>query len=396
MHNKKRKICVITGTRAEYGLLQPIMQVIKDDPVFELQVVATGMHLSPEFGLTYKTIEKDGFKINEKIEMLLSSDTSIGVAKAMGLATISMSEMLDRLKPEFIMVLGDRFELLAVTQAALVSRVPVIHLVGGDVTEGAFDEAIRHSITKMSHLHFVTNKESQKRVRQLGENPENIFLVGNPGLDHLNNIKLMTKNELEKSLDYSFRKRNILVTFHSVTLDEKSSMDSFEELLIALDSFGDEVGIIFTKPNSDTEGRKIIKRLDKFSQSRINCVVHTSLGQLRYLSAASLVDVVVGNSSSGILEVPSLKTPPVNIGDRQKGRPRADSVIDCKPNSVIIKKSIKKAFKMNCNNTINPYGDGRTAPRVLKVLKKINSSKGLIKKHFFDIDFKEEFLIKEV
>lgn len=385
--NTKRKICVVTGTRAEYGLLQPIMQAIKEDQVLELQLVVTGMHLSPEFGLTYKTIEDDDFEISEKIEILLSSDTSIGVAKAIGLATISFSETLDRLKPDFIMVLGDRFELLAVAQVALVSRIPIVHLAGGDVTEGAFDEAIRHSITKMSQLHFVTNKESEKRVHQLGEDPENIHLVGNPGLDHLNSLKLMEKNELEKSLRYSFKSQNILVTFHSVTLDNAPAVNSFSALLEALDSLGEDIGIIFTRPNSDTEGRQLIKMLDEYVEDRSNCIAYTSLGQLRYLSTVALVDVVVGNSSSGILEVPSLKTATVNIGDRQKGRLRADSIIDCEPITENIKESIQQAFKLDCSTVVNPYGDGNTTERVLKVLREINHPERLIKKHFYDIDF---------
>ena len=385
--NTKRKICVVTGTRAEYGLLQPIMQAIKEDQVLELQLVVTGMHLSPEFGLTYKTIEDDDFEISEKIEILLSSDTSIGVAKAIGLATISFSETLDRLKPDFIMVLGDRFELLAVAQVALVSRIPIVHLAGGDVTEGAFDEAIRHSITKMSQLHFVTNKESEKRVHQLGEDPENIHLVGNPGLDHLNSLKLMEKNELEKSLRYSFKSKNILVTFHSVTLDNAPAVNSFSALLEALDSLGEDIGIIFTRPNADTEGRQLIKMLDEYVEDRSNCIAYTSLGQLRYLSTVALVDVVVGNSSSGILEVPSLKTATVNIGDRQKGRLRADSIIDCEPITENIKESIQQAFKLDCSTVVNPYGDGNTTERVLKVLREINHPERLIKKHFYDIDF---------
>jgi UDP-hydrolysing UDP-N-acetyl-D-glucosamine 2-epimerase len=385
--NPKRKICVITGTRAEYGLLQPVMQAIKEDQVLELQLIVTGMHLSPEFGLTYKIIEEDDFEISEKIEILLSSDSSIGVAKAIGLATISFSEALDRLNPDFIMLLGDRFELLAVAQAALVSRIPIVHLVGGDVTEGAFDEAIRHSITKMSQLHFVTNKESEKRVHQLGEDPENIHLVGNPGLDHLNSLKLMEKNELEKSLGYSFKNKNILVTFHPVTLDNTPSVNSFAALLEALDILGENIGIIFTRPNSDTGGRQLIKMLDEYVEDRVNCIVYTSLGQLRYLSTVALVDVVVGNSSSGILEVPSLKTPTVNIGDRQKGRLRADSIIDCEPIAENINESIQQAFKLDCSTVVNPYGDGNTTQRILKVLREINHPEKLIKKHFYDVDF---------
>lgn len=385
--NNKLKICIVTGTRAEYGLLQPVMQAIKDDISLELQVVVTGMHLSPEFGLTYKVIEKDGFEITEKVEILLSSDSSVGIAKAIGLCTISFAEVLDRLNPDFMMLLGDRFELLAAAQAALVSRIPIAHLSGGDVTEGAFDEAIRHSITKMSHLHFVTNKDSVKRVQQLGENPDHIYLVGNPGLDHLRKLKLMSKGTLERSLGFKFREKNILVTYHPVTLDDIPSQDSFIELLNALSSFDNSVGIIFTKPNADTDGRALIKLLESYSKERSNWKVYTSLGQLRYLSASSIVDVVVGNSSSGILEVPSLKTPTVNIGDRQKGRIQAESVINCQPKSTEIISAIIKSFSMDCSNIYNPYGDGKTAQRVVDCLKTFQSPKVLIKKHFFDVNF---------
>jgi len=382
-----RKICVITGTRAEYGLLQPIMNEINNDKDFELQLIVTGMHLSPEFGSTYRSIEDDGFVISEKIEILLSSDTSIGVSKAMGLATISFSEALNRLNPDFIMLLGDRFELLAAAQAALVSRIPIIHIAGGDVTEGAFDEAIRHSITKMSHLHFVTNEDSKKRVIQLGEIPENVFLVGNPGLDQLRQLKLLNKDEIQKRLKFKLRKKNVLVTFHPATLDDISSKKSFKELLSALSSLDENIGIIFTKPNADTEGRVLIQMLDDFVKNKSNCVVHTSLGQLLYLSTISIIDVVIGNSSSGLLEVPSLKKPTVNVGDRQKGRIQADSVISCAPEVAEINIAILKAFELDCSKAINPYGDGRSSKRVIDILKIAPSPQKLIKKRFHDIDF---------
>ncbi len=381
-----RKICVVTGTRAEYGLLYWVMKAVDLDPDLELQLVVTGMHLSPEFGLTYKVIEEDGFVIAEKVEMLLSSDTAVGVTKAMGLATIAFADVLQRLQPDFMMVLGDRFELLAVAQAALIAKIPIAHLIGGDVTEGAFDEAIRHSITKMSHLHFVTNEESGKRVRQLGENPNYIYVVGNPGLDHLEHTTLMSKAQLQENLDFEFKKRNILVTFHPVTLDSIPSNRAFEELLAALHELGPDVGVLFTRPNADTEGRKLIAMVDDFVVSHANAVVHTSLGQLRYLSAVAKVDAVVGNSSSGLLEVPSLKTPTVNIGERQKGRLRASSVIDCRPDAEQITTAIRKAFELDCTTTMNPYGDGKTAPRIVKTLKAIGSPSSLIKKHFFDLE----------
>jgi len=384
---KTRKVCVVTGTRAEYGLLQYVLQAINDDPDLELQLIATGMHLSPEFGLTYKVIENDGFTITEKVEILLSSDTAVGVSKSIGLGTIAFADVYERLEPDFLMVLGDRFELLAAAQAALIARIPIVHLVGGDVTEGAFDEAIRHSITKMAHLHFTTNEESAKRVRQLGENPEYIFVAGNPGLDHLNHIEFMSKSELQDDLRFEYKEKNILVTFHPVTLDNISSDIAFDELLIALHELGQNVGIIFTRPNADTMGRKLIKMIDNFVAEHDNSAVYTSLGQLRYLSMASTMDAVVGNSSSGLLEIPSLKKPTVNIGDRQRGRLRASSVIECKPDAKQIFSAIKSAFELDCTDTINPYGDGKTALRIIKVLKSIRSPSSLIKKHFFDIDF---------
>lgn len=384
---KTKKICVVTGTRAEYGLLFWVMKEIERNPKLELQLVVTGMHLSPEFGLTYKAIEEDGFSIKDKVEMLLSSDTAVGVTKSMGLGTIAFADVYDRLRPDYLMVLGDRFELLAAAQAALIARIPIIHLVGGDVTEGAFDEAIRHSITKMAHLHFVTNEDSGKRVRQLGENPKNIYIVGNPGLDHLRHLKLMNRKELEDNLGFTFKKRNVLVTFHSVTLDNIPSEIAFEQLLIALHELGSDVGILFTRPNADTASRILINMIDEFVAEHNNSVVHTSLGQKHYLSSVSEVDAVVGNSSSGLLEVPSLKTPTVNIGNRQKGRLKASSVIDSEPEAQKILAAIKEAFDLNCSGTINPYGDGKTAPRVSKIISEIESPLSLVKKHFFDISF---------
>ena len=384
---KLLKICVVTGTRAEYGLLQWVMQAIQDDSDLELQLIVTGMHLSPEFGLTYKTIEQDGFKIDQKLEILLSSDTDVGVSKSVGIATVGFAENFDRLKPDYVMLLGDRFELLAAAQAALFARIPIAHLIGGDVTEGAFDEAIRHSITKMSHLHFVTNLDSGKRVEQLGEDPKRIFVVGNPGLEHLHKTAFLDRDKLSDLLNFEFRKRNILVTFHPVTLDDIPSQNSFEELLLALKELDQNTGIIFTKPNADTDGRALIARLDQFVKNNSNASVYTSLGQLKYLSTVKVVDAVVGNSSSGILEVPSLGTPTVNIGDRQKGRLRASSVIDCKAMAVDIRNAIEKAMLVDCSNVINPYGDGHTAMKIIELIKSIPNPKSLVKKEFHNLEF---------
>ncbi|MCL6479865.1 MAG: UDP-N-acetylglucosamine 2-epimerase (hydrolyzing) [Peptococcaceae bacterium] len=382
----RRKICVVTGSRAEYGLLSCLMRHIKDDPEMELQVIATGMHLSPEFGLTYQKIEADGFNINETVEMLLSSDSPVGIAKSIGLGIIGFADAFNRLKPDILVVLGDRFEVFAAVQAAMVARIPVAHIAGGDVTEGAYDEAIRHSITKMSHLHFVTNKMAAKRVRQMGENPEHIYNVGSPGIDQIKRLKLLGRQELEREIGFKLREKNLLITFHPVTLDPVPSAVQFGELLRALDSLGDYVGLIFTKPNADNEGRILTRMIDDYIKTRHHAKAYTSLGQLLYLSAVSHVDAVVGNSSSGLYEVPSFKKPTVDIGDRQKGRIRASSVINCPPNSGDILEAINKAFKMDCSGVINPYGDGNSSQRIVKILKESPDFRSLLKKSFFEVD----------
>ncbi|KJS66610.1 MAG: UDP-N-acetylglucosamine 2-epimerase [Peptococcaceae bacterium BICA1-7] len=381
----KRKVCVITGSRAEYGLLYWIMKETQKAPELEMQVVVTGMHLSPEFGLTFKVIEDDGFIINEKVEMLLSSDTTVGVAKSIGLAIIGFADAFDRLKPDIIVVLGDRFEVLAAVQAALVAKIPVAHIAGGDTTEGAFDEAIRHSITKMSHLHFVTNGIAAQRVCRMGENPEHVFNFGSPGIDMIKRLKLLERNVLEQKLDFKFRDKNLLVTFHPVTLDIQPTDHQLKELLAALDSLGFDVGIIFTKPNADNDGRRLINMIDEYVYTRPNTKAYTSLGQLLYLSTVAQVDAVVGNSSSGLYEVPSFKKPTVDIGDRQKGRLKAPSVISCRSESGAIFEAVKKAFKMDCSGTINPYGDGDSSVRIVGIIKDLPDFKSLLKKRFFEV-----------
>lgn len=383
----KFKICVVTGTRAEYGLLYWVLKEIQQDPNLELQLIVTGMHLSPEFGLTYKTIEEDGFTIDAKVEMLLSSDTPVGIAKSIGLGVIGFADALSRLNPDIMVLPGDRYEILAAAQAALVARVPVAHIAGGDVTEGAFDEAIRHSITKMAHLHFTSNEQSARRIRQLGENPDHIFWVGSPGLDHLRRLTLLTREELEQSLNFRLKSRNLLITFHPVTLEQKSASDQFKELLIALDFLGPTVGLVFTMPNADTDGRILMEMITTFVATHSNATAHTSLGQLRYLSAISHVDAVVGNSSSGLYEAPSFKKPTVNIGDRQKGRLQASSVINCPPDAEAIFSAISSAFSLDCTSVVNPYGDGKSAPRIVSVLKQIGDPTLLLKKHFHEVIF---------
>jgi len=381
-----RKICVVTGSRAEYGLLYWVMKEIQDDPDLVLQIIATGMHLSHEFGLTYQIIEQDGFTVDAKVEMLLSSDSPSGVAKSVGIGIIGFADALKYLKPDIIVLLGDRFEILAAAQTALVARIPIAHIAGGDVTEGAFDDAIRHSLTKMSHLHFVTNETAAKRVRQLGENPEHVFNFGSPGIDQINRLSLLNREKLEQILDFKFREKNLLITFHPVTLDSKPSAGQFTKLLKACDSLDTQVGLIFTKPNADPEGRMIIKLIDDFVATRTHAKAYTSMGQLNYLSTIAQVDAVVGNSSSGLYEVPSFKKPTVNIGDRQKGRIQASSVINCEPEASSIAQAIREALTKDCSGSVNPYGDGNASFKIVAVLKEIKDFKTLLKKHFFNME----------
>lgn len=382
----KRSVCVVTGSRAEYGLLQGVMKGIQEDDALELQVIATGMHLSPEFGLTWRTIEEDGFRIDAKVEMLLSSDSPVGIAKSIGLGVGGCAEALDRLRPDVVLLLGDRFEILAAAQAALVARIPVAHIAGGDTTEGAFDEAIRHSITKMAHIHLVTNEGAARRVRQLGEDPEQIHVVGSPGIDQIRRLKLVSREELAADLGFEFRNRNLLVTFHPVTLESAPAAQQFQELLDGLDRLGTDVGVIFTKPNADTDGRVIIGMIEEFVATRPHAKGYTSLGQLRYLSAMAQVDAVVGNSSSGLYEAPSLKKPTVNIGDRQKGRLQADSVLNCGVSAGEIAATIREAMTHDCSATVNPYGDGNSSERIVKLLREVRDPKELLKKHFYEVN----------
>jgi GDP/UDP-N,N'-diacetylbacillosamine 2-epimerase (hydrolysing) len=382
-----RKICVITGTRAEYGLLRWVMQGIKDDPELTLQVVVTGMHLSPEFGLTFKEIEDDGFEINRKVEILISSDTPVGVVKSMGLGLIGFADALNELKPDLIVVLGDRFEIFAAASAALVSCIPIAHLHGGETTEGAFDEALRHSITKMAHLHFVAAKEYRQRVIQLGEQPEKVFLVGGMGIDNIQRLKLLNRTELEASIDFKFGNKNLLITFHPVTLENETASDQMAELLEVLSGLTD-TNLIFTMPNADTHGRTLIKMVENFVAQHPNARAFTSLGPLRYLSCVSHVDGVVGNSSSGLAEVPSFKKGTVNIGDRQRGRLLASSVINCEPTRKSIQAAIQQLysedFMKNLSGVQNPYGNGGASEQVVQTLKCI-AIEDIVKKSFYDL-----------
>lgn len=382
-----RRIAVVTGSRAEYGLLYWILRDLQDDPGFELQLIVTGMHLAPEFGMTVRQIELDGFPIHRRVEMLLSSDTPGGIARSMALGIIGMSEALEYLQPEFVLVLGDRFEILAAVQACLIHKVPVAHLAGGDVTEGAFDESIRHAITKMAHVHFVTNAQSGRRVVQMGESPSSVHVVGSPGLDHLRRTPLLDRAALETALGASLGTRNLLVTFHPVTLDPAEGAQQFEELLAALGELPLDVTLWFTRPNADTGGRALAARLDAWVADHADRArAFTSLGQLRYLSLMALVDGVVGNSSSGLYEAPSFDVATVDIGDRQAGRLAATSVIRCAPERSAVKAALQRALGPRPTGTTNPYGDGHTSRRVLDVLRDLPPPQQLLKKPFHSLE----------
>ncbi len=382
-----KKICVVTGTRAEYGLLYWLMKEIEADSELQLQLIVTGMHLSSEFGLTYKEIEKE-FKIDKKIEMLLSSDTSIGISKSMGLAQISFAEAYEELKPDMVVVLGDRYEIFSATSAAMIAKISVAHLHGGEITEGAFDESIRHSITKMSHLHFTATDEYRNRVIQLGEHPSRVFNVGGMGIESIKRLKLLSKEEFEKSIEFKLNKKNILVTFHPVTLEKSTARKQFQELLDAIDELED-TNIIFTKANSDTDGRVINQMIDEYViKNSLKSVSFISLGQLRYLSALQFIDAVVGNSSSGLAEAPSFKIGTINIGDRQKGRIKAGSVIDSASNKISILEAFDKLYSVEFQNILlniqNPYGDGCASQEIVEVLRNVNLD-NILKKSFYDL-----------
>jgi len=382
----KKKICVVTGSRAEYGLLRWVMQGIKDSKKLDLKIVVTGMHLSPEFGLSYKEIENDGFSINHKIEMLMSSDTESGISKSIGIGLIGFADVFKHIKPDMLLVLGDRFEIFSAVCAALIHRIPTAHLHGGETTEGAFDESLRHSITKMSHLHFVAAKEYRDRVIQLGENPKNVFLVGGLGIDSIKKLNLYSRTQLEKKLNLKFKKKNFLITYHPVTLDSQSSDNQISELLSAFDMV-DDVNLIFTMPNADTNNKIIVKTIKKYAKKK-NVHIFDSLGQLQYLSCIQYVDGVIGNSSSGLTEVPTFKKGTINIGDRQKGRIKADSVIDCDCNFKSIYNAIKKlysiSFQRSLKTVINPYGNGGASEKILKILHN-HSIDNILKKKFYNL-----------
>ncbi|MDI4650366.1 UDP-N-acetylglucosamine 2-epimerase [Cohnella hashimotonis] len=369
----KRKLCVVTGTRADYGLLSGLMSEILADQELELQIIATGTHLSPEYGMTASEIERDGFQIDVKVEMLLSADTSSAVAKSVGLAVIGFADAYERLKPDLIVVLGDRFEILAAAQAAMLFRIPVAHISGGEITQGAVDDMIRHAVTKMSHLHFVAAETYRRRVLQLGEQGEFVFNVGEPALDNIRRLTLMARDQLEADIGYRFHDPQFLVTYHPVTLGRMSSAEAMRSLLEALDRFP-QAGILFTMPNADMDSRVIIQMIREYEAARPTKVkAVSSLGLLRYLSAMRLANVVIGNSSSGITEAPALRKATVNIGDRQAGRLHASSIINCGEHADEIAQAIENAisasFQQSLPYTVSLYGEGDAALRMKELLK---------------------------
>ena len=384
-----KKICIITGTRAEYGLLKPVIERINKDKELELYLIATGAHLSPEFGLTYKEIEDDGYIINKKIEMLLSADTPNSIVKSMGVEMIGLADALEDACPDMVVILGDRYEMLAAASAAMVHRIPIAHIHGGEATEGAIDDAIRHAITKMSYLHFASTGVYRNRIIQLGEEPERVFNVGALGVENIKTVKLLDKETLEKSIDFKFGENTIMVTYHPVTLEKESSAEQFGNLLHVL---AKKTGwnIIFTKANSDTDGRIINQMIDRFvAENKDRCIAYTSLGRVRYLSALKYCSVVIGNSSSGIIEVPSFHIPTVNIGDRQKGRVASGSVIHCGTSVESIDDALDKAmqddFRQRIKNERNPYESKNTSLEIVRVIKYFLQNGIDMKKKFYDL-----------
>jgi GDP/UDP-N,N'-diacetylbacillosamine 2-epimerase (hydrolysing) len=383
-----RKICVVTGTRAEYGLLRWVIDGIANSPVLDLQLIATGMHLSPEFGLTEHEIKDDGYRIDRKVEMLLSSDTPVGITKSMGLGMIGFADVLAELQPDLLLVLGDRFEIFAAASAALIALIPIVHIHGGEATEGLIDESLRHSITKMSHFHFVAAEEYRSRVIQLGEDPNRVFNVGGLGVDNIKRLELLSRHELEAAIDFKLLSRNLLVTFHPVTLEKDTCTNQIDQLLIALDELND-CGLIFTMPNADTHGRILFKKIETFCNKKVNAKAYTSLGQLNYFSCLRYVDGVVGNSSSGLTEVPSFKKATINIGDRQRGRLKASSVIDCEPCALSILQAINRSFSQDflcqLKLTENPYGSGGAGASIVKKLEDLAFIANTSKKSFYNL-----------
>jgi GDP/UDP-N,N'-diacetylbacillosamine 2-epimerase (hydrolysing) len=383
----KKSICVISGSRAEYGLLKSLIKIISKSDYFSLKFVVTGSHLSKSFGKTEKEINEDKIKVNHKIKILTADNTPEGISNSVGQGIKNFGKLFGRIKPNLIIVLGDRFEIMSAAIAAMFNNIPIAHIHGGERTQGMIDDQIRNAITKISHIHFVAAKEYAKRVNQMGEPKKNIFMVGGLGVDVIKNTKLLSKKEFENLFKYKFSSKNLLVTFHPVTLEHGQAKYQTQQLLNALDKFRN-FNFLITAPNSDAEGVIILKLLKKYSKNRTNVKLLYSLGSVGYLSALKYFDVIVGNSSSGLLEVPTFKKPTVNIGSRQEGRLLARSVINCEPktNAIVsaINKSLSKNFKKRLRNLKNPYGNGGASKKIFKVLINLDFEK-LKTKKFYDI-----------
>ncbi len=387
------RIGIITGTRAEYGLLKSVINKVYMAEDLELQLIVTGMHLSPEFGMTYKEIEEDGYLITMKIEMLLSSDTPVGITKSMGLAMISFADYYEIYKPDIVIILGDRFEMLAAASAAMIARVPIAHIHGGELTEGAIDEAIRHSITKMAYLHFCTTSIYRERVIQLGEGPQRVYNVGALGVENIKKLPLINKYELEKIIDFSLEGKVIMITYHPVTLENISSEKIFKNLLRVISEHKD-FRIIFTKSNADTNGRIINKMIDNYVENnKKKCIEFTSMGQLNYLSTLQYCYAVVGNSSSGIIEAPSLHIPTINIGDRQRGRAMSESIIHCGNDTESIREAfnriISEEYQEKLKFSSNPYEGKETSEKIVRIIRETLENGIELKKKFYDVEIKE-------
>jgi len=384
---KKIKMCVVTGTRAEYGLLYWLMKEIINEGSMQLQLIVTGMHLSEEFGSTYKQIEADGFLIDKKIDISAESDSELSICNSMGIGIKSFSEVFYEIKPNLIIILGDRFEMFSAASAAMILKIPIAHLHGGEATEGQIDEPIRHSITKMSQLHFAATEKYKNRIIQLGEQPDRVFNVGGLGIDNIFKLKLLSKDDFEEAINFKLAKKNLLVTFHPVTLEHSTSRSHFQEILDALNDLT-HTNIIFTKANNDTNGKVINEMIDNYVSQNDNTISFKSMGQLNYLSALQFVDATLGNSSSGLIEAPSFKIGTIDIGDRQRGRTKASSIISCFPSKIDIKAAIEKLYSDDFQTSLkvvqNPYGSKSASKEIIRIIKE-TSFENIIKKSFYDI-----------
>ena len=387
------KICFISGSRADYGLLSNLMKFFKNDKKYNLQIIVTGSHLSKMHGLTYNEIEKDKFKITKKIKLNIDKKKSENISESISIGIKQFSISYKNLKPDLIVLLGDRYEIFSACCAANISQIPVCHLHGGELTRGSIDDTFRHSMTKMSQFHFVAHKKYSKRVRQLGEDPKKIYVVGGFGVDLIKRVKLLSKKNLEKKLNIQFGKKNILVTYHPETTNGSKNKKDFKELLKALKTLK-QTKIIFTRANADKEGRLINSMIDKFvKKNKDISYVFSSMGYKNYLSTLKFIDVCLGNSSSGLLEVPTFKKITINVGDRQKDRIKASSVFDVRPKANLIIKMIKeidkKKFKDLLKKTVNPYGGGGASKKTYQIIKKLNLENSLSNK-FFDLDYEKK------